>query len=257
MKDVQREKDMRNLAIDRVGIKSLRYPITVLDKKNNKQHTIADVEMNVSLAADEKGTHMSRFIKILNEFRDKITMGNMVDVLKVIKERLEAEEAFMTIKFPYFLEKTAPKSGIKSLMDYDCSFIGACGKDYDEFILKVEVPITSLCPCSKEISDYGAHNQRSTLTIEVKYDDFIWLEELIEIAETSGSCELFSLLKRSDEKYVTERAYENPGFAEDIVREAAQNIMKLKNITWFKVQVENFESIHNHSAFAMIEKQLK
>jgi GTP cyclohydrolase I len=257
MKDVQKYKDERQLPINKVGIKSLKYPITVLDKKNNKQNTVAEVSMFVNLPHDSKGTHMSRFIQILNEYHDKITMGNMVDVLKVMLEKLEADESFMELTFPYFIEKEAPVSKIKGIMNYECSFIGKCNKEKGEFILKVKVPVTSLCPCSKEISDYGAHNQRSILTIEAKYENFLWLEDLISIAEISGSCELYSLLKRVDEKYVTEHAYDNPGFAEDIVRNTAQNIMKLNNITWFRVEVENFESIHNHSAYACIEKSLK
>jgi GTP cyclohydrolase I len=257
MKDVQKYEDNRQLAINKVGIKSLKYPITVLDKKNNKQHTIADVAMYVNLPHHSKGTHMSRFLQVLNEYHEKITMGNMVEVLKVMQERLESEESYIELSFPYFIEKEAPISKIKGIMNYQCSFIGSCKKEKGEFILKVEVPITSLCPCSKEISKYGAHNQRSTLTIEAKYDDFLWLEDLINVAENSGSCELYSLLKRVDEKHVTEYAYENPGFAEDIVRTAAQNIMDIENITWFRVQVENFESIHNHSAYACIEKQIR
>jgi len=256
MKDVQNYSDNRQLAINKVGIKSLKYPITVLDKKNNKQHTVADVAMYVNLPHDSKGTHMSRFIQVLNEFKDKITMGNMIEVLSVMQERLEAEEAYMDLTFPYFIEKEAPESKIKGIMNYQCSFIGSRKGDDGEFILKVEVPVTSLCPCSKEISKYGAHNQRSMLTIEAKYTDFLWLEDLINVAEKSASCELYSLLKRVDEKYVTERAYENPGFAEDIVRSTAQSVMDIPNITWFRVQVENFESIHNHSAYACIEKQL-
>ena len=257
MEDVQKYEDNRQLAINKVGIKSLKYPITVLDKKNNKQHTVADVSMFVNLPHYSKGTHMSRFLQVLNEFHDKITMGNMVEVLKVMQERLESEESYMELSFPYFIEKEAPVSKIKGIMNYQCSFIGNCKKDKGEFVLKVEVPITSLCPCSKEISKYGAHNQRSVLTIEAKYTDFLWLEDLIDVAEKSGSCELYSLLKRVDEKHVTEYAYDNPGFAEDIVRNAAQRIMEIENITWFRVQVENFESIHNHSAYACIEKTVK
>jgi len=257
MEDVQKYEDTRQIAINKVGIKSLKYPITVLDKKNNKQHTVADVSMFVNLPHHTKGTHMSRFLQVLNEYHEKITMGNMVEVLKVMQNRLEADESFMELTFPYFIEKEAPVSKIKGIMNYKCSFIGHCKKDKGDFILKVEVPITSLCPCSKEISNYGAHNQRSILTIEAKYDEFLWLEDLIDVAEKSGSCELYSLLKRVDEKYVTEYAYDNPGFAEDIVRNAAQKLMDLKNITWFRVQVENFESIHNHSAYACIEKQLR
>lgn len=257
MKDVQSLKDSRQLAINKVGIKSLRYPITVLDKYNKQQHTVAEINMYVDLPEDNKGTHMSRFVEILNEYHDKLTMGNMVEVLSVMKTKLEAAKARMEINFTYFIKKIAPISKSEGMMDYQCSFIGECSEDKGEFILKAEVPITSLCPCSKEISQYGAHNQRSILTIEAKYNDFLWLEDLIDIAENSGSCQLYPLLKRVDEKYVTEYAYDHPAFAEDIVRNAASQLLENKNITWFRVQVENLESIHNHSAYACIEKEVK
>ncbi len=257
MKDVQSLKDSRQLAINKVGIKSLRYPITVLDKYNKQQHTVAEINMYVDLPEDNKGTHMSRFVEVLNEYHDKLTMGNMVEVLSVMKNKLEAAKARMEINFTYFIKKIAPISKSEGMMDYQCSFIGECGEDKGEFILKAEVPITSLCPCSKEISQYGAHNQRSILTIEAKYNDFLWLEDLIDIAENSGSCQLYPLLKRVDEKYVTEYAYDHPAFAEDIVRNAASQLLENKNITWFRVQVENLESIHNHSAYACIEKEVK
>lgn len=254
MKDIQSLKDGRQLAINKVGIKSLKYPINVLDKENQKQATIGTFNMYVDLPKDYKGTHMSRFIQILNEFHDKITMGNLVEVLRVMQERLKADQAHLELDFTYFIKKQAPITKSEGMMDYNCSFIGSCNKDEESFILKVEVPITSLCPCSKEISDHGAHNQRSLLSIAVQYKDFLWLEELIRIAETSGSCEVFPLLKRTDEKYVTEYAYDHPGFAEDIVRNAALKLIAHPNITWFKVEVENFESIHNHSAYACIEQ---
>ncbi|MBN2694617.1 GTP cyclohydrolase I FolE2 [bacterium] len=255
MKDVQGWIDERQIAINKVGIKSLKYPIAVLDKDNEKQSTVAEVDMYVDLPKEYKGTHMSRFIEIFNEYHDKITMGNLIEVLQVMRERLNASRATMEVKFPYFIKKKAPVSGSEGWMDYQCAFIGDCNEDKGEFILKVKVPITSLCPCSKEISAYGAHNQRSFMTIEAKYKEFLWLEDIIRVAETSGSCELYPLLKRVDEKYVTEFAYDHPAFAEDIVRNAALKLIDIEEITWFRVQVENIESIHNHSAYACIEHQ--
>ncbi len=255
MKDVQGWIDERQIAINKVGIKSLKYPVVVLDKKNEKQSTVAEVDMYVDLPKEYKGTHMSRFIEIFNEYHDKITMGNLIEVLQVMRERLNASRATMELRFTYFIKKKAPVSGSEGWMDYECAFIGDCNKDKGEFILKVKVPITSLCPCSKEISQYGAHNQRSFMTIEVKYKEFLWLEDIIRVAETSGSCELYPLLKRVDEKYVTEFAYDHPAFAEDIVRNAALKLIDIDEVSWFRVQVENIESIHNHSAYACIEHQ--
>jgi len=252
MIDIQKSKDHRNIAIDKVGVKGLRYPIIVLDRAQQRQTTVADINMYVDLPHDFKGTHMSRFIEVLNEYRGEMTIYKMPDILLAMKTRLEAETAHLEVSFPYFLEKEAPVSKSRSLLEYRCFFAGAMDGELD-FSLGVSVPLTSLCPCSKEISKYGAHNQRSLVTVQVRNNDFIWLEELIEIVETAGSCELFSLLKREDEKFVTEKAYENPVFVEDMVRNVADVLRDDHRIDWFMVEAENLESIHNHSAYACIE----
>lgn len=252
MIDVQKQQDNRNIDINKVGVKGIKYPIVVLDRSNKTQPTVATVSMYVDLPHHFKGTHMSRFIEILDRYRGEMTVNNMPEILMEMKEKLEAETAHIELEFPYFIEKEAPISRARSLMDYHCSFIGSIQTEMD-FVLGVQVPVTSLCPCSKEISRFGAHNQRSHITVRVRSRDFIWLEELIEAVEQSGSCDLYSLLKRDDEKYVTEHAYENPVFVEDIVRNLAQRFRDDDRITWFTAEAENFESIHNHSAYAFIE----
>ncbi len=254
MKDVQNLPPDQSIKIDKVGIKGLRYPIVVLDRKNQRQHTVAEVSMFVELPENFKGTHMSRFVEILNENWKDIQVKKIKKILKVMKERLNASASHMVISFPYFLEKQAPVTGTPSLLSYDVTIYGSSYPDLDDFIYKVEVPVTSLCPCSKEISDYGAHNQRSVISLSVRTSSFVWLEELIRIAETSASCELFTLLKREDEKYVTEYAYDHPMFVEDIVREVSAKCEKDTRIIWYAVSSENFESIHNHNAFAYIER---
>jgi len=253
MKDLQNQPDKRNISIDKVGVKDVRYPITVLDRANKTQQTTALINMYVNLPHNFRGTHMSRFIEILNEYHHSLHIDTMGNILEEMKKKLDAEKAHMEIKFPYFIEKEAPVSKSKSLMEYECTYIGTLS-DVADFIIGVKVPVTSLCPCSKEISDYGAHNQRSHINIKIRHTDFIWFEDLIEIAEKSASSPLYSLLKRSDEKYVTEQAYDNPMFVEDIVRSIVEKLNQDKNITWFHVESENFESIHNHSAYAAIEK---
>lgn len=252
MIDVQRLVDHRHIDINKVGVKSITYPITVLDRAKKEQATIATVSMYVDLPHHFKGTHMSRFVEILNTYRGEMTIYKMPEILREMKERLEAETAHLELEFPYFIEKEAPVSKACSLMDYRCSFSGSMNHELD-FILGVQVPITSLCPCSREISRFGAHNQRSHVTVKVRCAEFIWLEELIAMVEASGSCDLYALLKREDEKFVTERAYENPVFVEDIVRNIAEKLQSDPRITWFSVEAENFESIHNHSAYAFIE----
>ncbi|MCK5145788.1 GTP cyclohydrolase I FolE2 [bacterium] len=253
MIDVQNQPDTRNLPINRVGVKDLRYPITVTDRANDVQQTVASINMYVSLPRHFRGTHMSRFIEILNEKHQTLHIDGIADLLKTMKQRLEAHEAHMDVSFPYFIEKTAPISGAKSLMEYKCSYSGILSDTLD-FILRVDVPVTSLCPCSKELSDRGAHNQRSIVSIAIRSSDFVWIEELVEIAEAAASSPVYSLLKRSDEKAVTEAAYDNPRFVEDLVREVAAKLNADSRITWYKVESENFESIHNHSAYAAIEK---
>ena len=216
--------------------------------------------MSVGLPHEFKGTHMSRFIEVLEEHRGEVTMRTMPMILKDLRSRLDAETARVEVDFPYFLERAAPVSGVTGLMDYHCSFVGESNGDHEQFVLGVHVPVTSLCPCSKAISDYGAHNQRGTIVTEVRSvkpptdpGDWIWIEELVEIAERSGSCPVYPLLKRPDERYVTMHAYDNPVFVEDMVRNVAVALQADARVGWFRVQATNVESIHNHNAFARIE----
>ncbi|WP_243370399.1 GTP cyclohydrolase FolE2 [Geotalea sp. SG265] len=253
MPDMQKSRDNRNIPIGKVGVKDISYPIVVMDKNKSIQHTVARINMYVDLPHHFKGTHMSRFIEILNVYREEIALDKMEAMLEKMKEKLGASTAHLEIEFPYFIEKQAPASGAKSLMEYTCEFSASLSSHFD-FVLGIKVPVTSLCPCSKELSRYGAHNQRSIMTVKVRYREFIWIEDLIEIVEGCGSSPVYSLLKREDEKLVTERAYENPKFVEDMVREATQKLLAIDNITWFSVEAENFESIHKHSAYAAIER---
>ncbi|GFO65891.1 GTP cyclohydrolase FolE2 [Geomonas paludis] len=262
MVDVQSRLDQRNLPIDQVGVSDLRYPITVMDPKakSGKQQTVANLSMTVSLPHHFKGTHMSRFIEVLNEHSGEVTMKTLPLLLRDLKKGLNADSARVEISFPYFVEKEAPVSRARALMEYDCTFVGESSPVEDDFVLGVKVPVTSLCPCSKEISEYGAHNQRSYVSISVRscsredgYPEIIWIEELIDFAESSASAPVYALLKRPDEKAVTEMAYENPVFAEDIVRGVAEKLIADKRVLWFQVKTVNHESIHNHSAFAKIE----
>jgi GTP cyclohydrolase IB len=253
MKDIQNHKDTRNIDIDQVGVKGIRYPITVLDKDMGEQQTVARINMYVSLPRYYKGTHMSRFVEILNEHSRRISLQNFSEILEEVMSRLNAESAHMEITFPYFINKSAPVSGAQGLMEYECTFKGSRNHGSD-LITMIRVPISTLCPCSKEISDYGAHNQRGEVCLQVRFKRFVWLEDLIRLVEESASSDVYSVLKREDEKFVTEKAYENPMFVEDIVREIALKLNNDPNITWFSVESENFESIHNHSAYAYIEK---
>lgn len=258
--DVQSRPDDRQVPIDQVGVRDLRYPIVVLDQANGQQSTIAQIAMSVALPHHFKGTHMSRFIEVLNEHRGEVTMRTVPAILHHLKERLDAERARVEVQFPYFIEKTAPVSGARALMDYECTFIGEANGQGDDFMLRVTVPVTSLCPCSKEISDYSAHNQRGYVTLQVRtmpssdgQPEIIWIEELVEIAEQSASAPVYPLLKRPDERHVTMQAYDNPVFVEDIVRNAAIRLQSDERVTWFEVTAVNQESIHNHSAFARVE----
>ena len=285
--DVQNSKDGRGIAIDKVGIKNLHYPISVLDKAKSFQHTVADINMYVDLPHYFKGTHMSRFLEILNEHRGEISIVSFPDILRKIKKILNAGSASVEIEFPYFIEKTAPVSGKKSLMEYICYYNGTikscseknrkkektpefnpcvfsdsdssavaidAGSDEESvIIIGVKVPINTLCPCSKEISKYGAHNQRGVVSVSLEFSKLIWFEDIIENVESCASSPIYPLLKREDERYLTERAYENPMFVEDVARCVAAVLKKNKSIKRFKVEAENFESIHNHNAYAMIE----
>lgn len=253
MIDMQNQKDHRNLPINNVGIKNLRYPITVLDKRMGHQHTVANINMYVDLPHDYKGTHMSRFVEMLHRFRERISLKILSEILDEMKVLLNAASAKIEVTFPYFIEKHAPVSGVPGLMDYTCSFVGVSPPSGRiDIVSEVRVPITSVCPCSKEISDGGAHNQRGEVRLETRFKRFIWIEDMIDLVERSASCDVFSILKRVDEKHVTEAGFSNPKFVEDIVRDVAVELLKDDNITWFAVSAENFESIHNHSAFAYI-----
>ena len=254
IEDVQSRKDTRKIPINKVGIKDIRHPVRVRDRSMGDQHTIACFNMYVNLPHNFKGTHMSRFVEILNQHEREISVESFKEMLKEMAERLEAESGHIEMRFPYFVNKTAPVSGVESLMDYDVTFIGEVHNGIVEMAIKVVIPVTSLCPCSKKISDYGAHNQRSHVTVNARIRDFIWIEEIIEMVEQEASCELFGLLKRPDEKQVTERAYDNPKFVEDMVRDVAARLNDEDRIKSYVVESENFESIHNHSAYALIEK---
>jgi GTP cyclohydrolase IB len=253
LKDVQSERDLRKIPLDQVGVKNLSYPVTVLDRENGVQHTVGSIAMTVNLPHRFRGTHMSRFVEILNEHHRELHIDAVSAILQKMKSRLDAEEAHMEVSFPYFIEKAAPSSGVKSLMEYVCHFTGTLG-DKEDFILGVDVPMTTLCPCSKALSEHGAHNQRSVARIRVRTLEFVWIEELIEIAESSASSPLYALLKRQDEKAVTERAWKHPRFVEDVVREIAVKLDEDPRIVWYRVESENMESIHNHEAFAATEK---
>jgi GTP cyclohydrolase I len=252
--DVQGSADTRRLAIDKVGIKAIRHPVRVADRDGGLQHTIATFNMYVGLSHNFKGTHMSRFVEILNSHEREISVESFESMLRHMVKRLEAEFGRIEMTFPYFINKAAPVSGVKSLMDYEITFAGEVSREGYSLTMKVVVPVTSLCPCSKKISEYGAHNQRSHVTITARTNSHVWIEELVRIAEQEASCELYGLLKRPDEKYVTERAYDNPKFVEDLVRDVATALNQDKRIDAYVVESENFESIHNHSAYASIEK---
>jgi GTP cyclohydrolase I len=253
MKDIQNHKDNRNIDIDQVGVKGIRYPITVLDKNMGEQQTVARINMYVDLPRHYKGTHMSRFVEILNEHSRRISLQNFTEILEEMKDKLNARSAHMEITFPYFINKAAPVTKSEGLMEYQCTFKGSLSHKSD-LVTVIHVPISTLCPCSKEISAFGAHNQRGEVTLQVRFKKFIWIEDLIRLVEETASSDVYSVLKREDEKYVTERAYEHPMFVEDIVREIAQKLNNDQNITWFAVESENFESIHNHNAYAYIER---
>jgi len=252
--DVQNSADTRQLAINKVGIKDIRHPVRVRDRSGGEQHTIATFNMYVNLPHNFKGTHMSRFVEILNVPGREISVDSFQNMLLEMTDRLEAEAGHIEMTFTYFVNKAAPISGVQSLLDYEVTFIGEIRAGQPAMTLKVVVPVTSLCPCSKKISQYGAHNQRSHVTISVRSRGFIGIEDLIDLAEKQASCELYGLLKRPDEKYVTERAYDNPKFVEDMVRDIAAQLNQDDRVAAYAVESENFESIHNHSAYAMIER---
>jgi len=254
MIDIQNQKDFRNIDIKKVGVKNIKYPIIVLDRAHGTQAVNATINMYVDLPRHFKGTHMSRFVEVLNEFKGQISIRTFQAMLEKMKQKLHAQSAHLEIDFPYFLEKTAPVSKARSLMEYRCFIKAENSKGKNDFLVGIVVPVTTVCPCSREISRFGAHNQRSLVTVRVRYKKFFWIEDVIKIVEDSASSEVYSLLKRSDEKFVTEKAYENPKFVEDVVRSVAVQLNSDDNFTWYSVEAENFESIHNHSAYAYVEK---
>ncbi len=264
MKDVQNAPDYRNIPLDEAGISSLSYPVTILDRENREQSTVAEISMSVDLPRYFKGTHMSRFIEVLTASGCSFTGGTIPVILKNLKESLSAESATIRVEFPYFIQREAPVSGARAKMSYRCVFTGESKPEGDDFTLTVTVPVSTLCPCSKEISAVGAHNQRGFITIEVrtlKMEDgsfsMLWIEELVELAERSASSPLYTILKRSDEKFVTEQAYENPVFVEDMVRNASRELMEDPRVRSFTVKAENHESIHNHNAYAVMNWKRK
>jgi len=254
IEDVQGRADTRRIPIDRVGIKDIYHPVRVKDRSGGEQHTIANFNMYVHLPHNFKGTHMSRFVEILNEHEREISVESFNRMLADMTRRLDSGAGHLEMTFPYFVMKKAPVTGVQSLLDYRATLAAEIQDGNIETWIKVLVPVTSLCPCSKQISDYGAHNQRSHLTISAKIRHHVWLEELIEVAESEASCELYGILKRPDEKFVTERAYDNPKFVEDIVRDVATRLNADERIRSYVIEAENFESIHNHSAYARIER---
>lgn len=260
MKDVQNLTDTRGIAIQKVGVSEVHLPFLIQTKAGDFQSVLAKIKLTVSLPEEFKGTHMSRFIEILSEWSQRpLSNGEMESILRDTLSKLHAQSAELVIRFKYFLEKAAPVSGLKSLLDYDCSF---CGKmklgGKMEFTMGLVVPFTSLCPCSKEISAYGAHNQRGMMRVQIRQqgEAFTWIEDLAVLLEQQGSCPVYPLLKREDEKFVTEKAYENPKFVEDVLRDLVLELRKLPRIEWFQIECENYESIHNHSAYASHVEQV-
>lgn len=259
MKDIQNARDRRQIPISKAGIKNLQYPIAVLDRENKVQHTVGNISLYVDLPHHFKGTHMSRFVELIEEQRGKISLRNIDAMLKAMADRFDSGTAHLEIRFPYFVEKTAPVSKSRALMSYQCAFLASYSRrrrkaDVD-LIVEVMAPVSTLCPCSKAISAQGAHNQRSWITMQVRSRELVWIEELIAIAEAEASAGLFSLLKREDEKNITEQAYARPRFAEDVARAVSRRLRRDRRITWFQVASENLESIHNHNAYALVTSE--
>lgn len=262
MRDIQNEQDTREIPLQKVGVKGVSYPVSVLDKNKKIQNTTAKVNLFVNLPHKFKGTHMSRFIEVFHKYHTDITMQHFLDMLEEIREKLDAEQAFGTITFPYYIEKNAPVTNARGIMQYICSYEGEVKGELNKekssiiqerkFFITIEVPVTTLCPCSKAISEYGAHNQRGKVRVKLLYKDFFWIEDVIQMIEQCASSPLYSVLKRQDEKSVTEHAYENPRFVEDVVREVYLGLKKM-NFEWFSVEAENEESIHFHNAYAYTE----
>lgn len=249
--DVQANPDERRVPIAKVGVQNVRFPIMVKDRRREAQHTVARIDMSVDLPHRFKGTHMSRFMEILNSYDGEISGEALPELLRTMRERLNATNSQVRVEFPYFVEKSAPVTGASGLLSYDCVFDARSGAQ-DDFVLTVRVPVTTLCPCSREISARGAHNQRGLVTVDVRFDGELWIEDVVAIVDESASCDLHPVLKREDEKWVTERAYDNPRFVEDLVREVTLRLRALDQVRWFRVHVVNYESIHEHDAYAEV-----
>lgn len=252
MQDIQNTPASVPMPIERVGVNNLKLPLVVNDRASGTQHTVAQVDLGVNLPAAFKGTHMSRFVEALEDWDETLNYQSLKQLLQHIKERLDARKAYAHFKFTYFLRKPSPVTESSGIMGYDCALTGELGDGKPDMLLEVDVPVMTVCPCSKAISDEGAHAQRAMVRISVRMHGFVWIEDLVEIAESSGSSAVYPLLKRRDEKWVTETSFANPCFVEDVVRHAAAKLKGHPRITWFKVSVESFESIHAHNAFAVI-----
>jgi GTP cyclohydrolase I len=252
--EVQGAVDTRHIRINRAGIRAIRHPVKIADKCGTVQHTIGSFNMSVSLAHQYRGVHMSRFVELLNGRDEELSIHSFEHMVRAMIEKLEADRGYLEMKFPYFIRKFAPVTRIPGLLDYDVTFAGEIINGSYQFSLKVVVPVTSLCPCSKQVASYGAHNQRSHMSIQIRSNDSIWIEDVVGMAEGQASCDLYSLLKRPDEKYITEKAYDNAKFVEDAVRDVAALLDSDPRIDAYVVESENFESIHNHSAYALIER---
>ncbi len=261
MKDIQSEIDEREIPLQKVGVKNVQYPVCVLDKQHKTQYTNATVELFVNLPHQYKGTHMSRFIETFHTYSKDFSMKTFLEMLESLRSCLDAERSFGLVQFSFFMEKEAPVSKQKGMMSYTCTYEGSVSNDKDtEFFVSIEIPVTSLCPCSKAISEYGAHNQRGVVRVKLQNAHFFWIEDVIQLVEQCASCDVFSILKREDEKYVTEKAYDNPRFVEDLVREVyvvLKNFDTEKPFTYFSVEAETFESIHTHNAYAFTEYYAK
>lgn len=255
LQDIQMSTSEVAIPIDSVGVKNLRVPLSVRDRESGAQHTVADVEVGVDLPAAFKGTHMSRFVESLESFGEKLDYNSLKELLMQIQERLSARNAFISFTFPYFMTLSSPATKRKSRMNYEVTLTGALEGNDMSCMLEACVPVMTVCPCSKAISDEGAHSQRAEIRLQINMNGFAWIEEFIEIANNAGSSPVYSLLKREDEKYVTEYAFANPTFVEDVVRAVAQQLSDHEKIDWYRVEVESFESIHNHSAYAVIESK--
>lgn len=253
MRDIQNSQDSRNCPIQKVGVKRIFYPISIITKSGGVQTTTAEISMFVNLAKEAKGTHMSRFIEILNGYHLNINISRLIEINKILIKKLNAKSSYTKFQCKYFITKVAPISKYFSLMGYDCAFSCEIQREKQRQLLEVHVPVTSVCPCSKEISEFGAHNQRGNIRVTVLFENIVWIEDIVQLVEASVGCEVYSLLKRTDEKFVTEKAYQNPMFVEDMVREVYLKVQKMENVLDCSVEAENFESIHNHSAYALID----